>query len=213
VEGVSQNEPIMISSSTSLPKSTASSKRGEYKGQEFIRGSDEDSDESLPDLDVLINQSMRSKLAPKPRHVSEEIKRTDKDKKLFGATFETLIKQAQANHERNFKIDDINKKLREDGTASYFSNETGIEATEEALASILPDSSDEKGAKARRVTRAIQRTEALQYEPVFHFFGEVPPHNPAKFPKDCLPGDGWAKSLLGATKLKVNEAFISNQEY
>jgi hypothetical protein len=210
VEGTSHNEPVMISSSLSIPPSTASSKRIEYKGHEFVRGSDEDSEGSLPDLDVIINQSMRSKLDPKPRHVSEEIRKTEKQKKPFGSSFEALMKQAQANHERKFKLEDIDKKLREDGTASYFSNETNLEATEEALASILPDSSDEKGSKAKRVTRAIQRTEALQYEPVFHFFGESPPQNLAKFPKECLPGDGWAKSLLGTTRLVVPRARIAN---
>src|ERR1700759_648068 len=68
--GIARSDPIIID--LSGPKLTQTGKRIEYKGHGFVRDSDEDSDESLEDLDVIL-KDMRSKASPRARALPEEL--------------------------------------------------------------------------------------------------------------------------------------------
>lgn len=193
--GIARCDPIIIDASA--PKSTQAGKRIEYKGHEFVRDSDEDSDESLEDLDVIL-KDMRSKAPPRAKALPEDLTKRKEGKKQLKYSLDMLLKQAQDNHDRASRLNDIDAKLTEDGTVSHISNETGIEAAEEVLVSLLKDESGDTLDNAKRVTQAMQRTEVLQFEPVFHFFEVVTPLQRSEFPKDCLTGYEWSKSFLGS---------------
>jgi hypothetical protein len=187
-----------VGSSASNPTQTG--KRIEYKGHEFVRDTDEESDESLEDLDVIL-KDMRSKASPRAKALPVELTKKKEDKKPLKYSLDVLLKQAQDNHDQTSRLKDINAKLTEDGTTSYVSNETGIEAAEDVLASLLKDEFGDSRENAKRVTQAMQRTEVLQFEPVYHFFGEATSSQQSKFPKDCLSGDGWSKPFIGSLNL------------
>jgi hypothetical protein len=190
------SESLTISSSQI--KATQGSKRIEYKGHEFVRGSDEDTDDSLEDLDVIL-QSMRSSAAPKPKPLPEHLLKHEPQKKKWKYSFDALLKQTEDLQDRNARIKDMDAKLKEDGTASYLSSEKGLVPTEALLASALPNekNDDKKMDKVQRVAQAIQRTEALEYEYIFHFFEETSPTDQSTFPKDISSNNGWLKSFIG----------------
>jgi hypothetical protein len=186
--------------SSSLPRSSDKSKRGMYKGMEFVRGSsdDDDSDAPLPDLDELLKVN-RSKLPPKPKPIPEGIRFRPKQTKDINRA-ETMIQDLQRDQERQRRIESLETKLREDGTASYLSNGTGIEASEETLKAVYRTDGEEGDAKAKKVLEAMQRTEALKYEHVFHYFDTSSAYQNPKFPKESLPRDFWAKQLDNETQ-------------
>jgi hypothetical protein len=196
--GTTPMDPIMISSSGSVPKSAQSSRRIEVKGIKLVIDSDDDSD-NLPDVDIML-QAHRSNLLSKPR-VPQPVLKKAKEPKPSKHSIDNLLKEVQADRDRSLRINQIDQKLREDGSASYFSTDSRKETAEKLLVSILKDDSDDqdaggKGSKAREVVKALERTEALQYEPVFHFFQETVPTPPTLMPpRVSLPGDGWATAV------------------
>jgi hypothetical protein len=73
-----------------------------------------------------------------------------------------------------------------------------FEMTEEAVAGQLGDSED--GDKAKRILRAMKRTDALENNCVFHLFKEeVEPSTTQEptFPIACLPEQGWVAQFEG----------------
>ncbi|ORY12340.1 hypothetical protein BCR34DRAFT_303778 [Clohesyomyces aquaticus] len=63
---------------------------------------------------------------------------------------------------------------------------------EEVLAGVMKD--DEDGDKARRLYLAMQRTNALDYNNVFHLFDHkfsIDSLTQSPFPSECLPKHGW----------------------
>lgn len=185
----------MISSSATVSLSTPGSRRVEYKGKEYIRGSDEDSDD-LQDLDVIIHQ--RRAIAPvEARPPPVKITKKENDTKKWQDSMSAIFKQMENDQAAATRIKEMDNQLREDGTLSYLSNGNGAQAVDDILADIY-NKNDSNGEvdKAAKVKQAMARTEAMRYEPAFHFFEATIPPLISKYPKDCFPGDAWAKPLL-----------------
>lgn len=74
----------------------------------------------------------------------------------------------------------------------------GLAIDEDVLADVVHD--EEEGEdRAKRLYLAMQRTNALDAECVFHFFGEPNAQAPssAPFPTQSLPQHGWTACLEG----------------
>lgn len=79
-----------------------------------------------------------------------------------------------------------------------------FEMTEKAIAEQIGN--DEDGDEAKRIFRAMKRTDALENNCVYHLFKEkVEPSSTqeAPFPIACLPEQGWAAQFDGEDVSKV----------
>lgn len=74
---------------------------------------------------------------------------------------------------------------------------------EDTLAGVVNDEDGED--KAKRLYRAMQRTNALDTECIFHFFGNKPRKGTrrAPFPLHSLPRHGWAANFEGANQASL----------
>src|ERR1700733_4551654 len=99
-EGASLADPIMISSSASVPKSTQSSRRIDIKGVQVVIDSDDDSDD-LPDVDIML-QAYRSERVFKPPRLPEPTinKKKEKQSKQTKQIMDNLLKELQADRDR-----------------------------------------------------------------------------------------------------------------
>jgi hypothetical protein len=113
----------------------------------------------------------------------------------------SLVKQSQRGRASEARVAEINKKLAEDGNTSRTSNHNRLDVDESVLTSLLVTGRDDDSeTSAKRTMQAIQRTEALDHDYVWHFFGEQSPPSHAKFPRKCLPQASWSGVLKGASK-------------
>lgn len=94
---------------------------------------------------------------------------------------------------------DAMSKLQRDRALSR----KGCDIDEKLLASVVRDDEDEDGnERAQRVLQAMERTDALRMDCVWHCFADgwlSPPSNP--FPVHSLPNAGWQTLLKGIWSL------------
>jgi len=168
-------------------------------GEPVVLNSDSDSDD-LPEFDF---GELLSK--PNPKSTVTRLKDKDAAKKDVlrkppsnrkeGDSFTLFVQKAQQHAETERKIAqfkaDLEKPIAEDAPSTEF------DISEEALADAVNDEEDPE--KAKRLYLAMQRTNALHSDCVFHFFDESL-HSATKgpsFPMDALPNHRWTSSFQG----------------
>lgn len=106
---------------------------------------------------------------------------------------QTAQKNAEAEREIAEVKADLDKPLVEERQP------VGIQISEETLADAVHD--DEDPDKVRRLYQAMQRTNALQSESVFHFFDEektTSTKNTSPFPMRSIPDHRWTSNFQGS---------------
>lgn len=156
--------------------------------------SDSDSDD-LPEFDF--GETMPVASGSKTNGgVEIDVLRRPPPKREDDNSFSLFVQKAQQHAERERKIAeskaDLEKPIVKDTLVADF------DISEEVLADAVKDEEDPQ--KARRLYLAMQRTNALHSECVFHFFDEgqnvsVPKGSP--FPMGCLPNHRWTLNFEG----------------
>ncbi|KAF2873178.1 hypothetical protein BDV95DRAFT_569037 [Massariosphaeria phaeospora] len=200
--------------SQSSANSAGSKKRTVSNGEQVVLNSDSETD-SLPELDwgeppqglketrVPMPATTRSKSA---RHGEDELRRPGPaQKRSEKASFSRLVQAAQKIAELEQKIADgkadLDKPLDDTPPPEFI-------VSEEAMAQVM--NNDEDPEKAKRLYLAMQRTNALHSECVFHFFQEdVFSCSPAEseFPIGSLPDHQWVENLQDQTAR--DQAFLT----
>ncbi|KNG50283.1 hypothetical protein DDE82_002361 [Stemphylium lycopersici] len=183
------------------------SKRTTSNGEEVVLNSDSD-DDSLPDLDFGI-PTPKAKPAPTTTattttttittrskrmvdHDDDGLRKPTKKPKDDKRKFHSLVQTAQKNLETERRIQE-HKAALEEAEEVPVTKRTNVD--EEVLGQVVQDGDDPE--KARRLFQAMQRTNATQMEPTFHFFEEttdtIPVRN--KFPINCLPRHRWSSNF------------------
>lgn len=168
----------------------------------MVRNSDSETD-SLPELDWgdssnnLKTTSRATMAKPRERTAQDGLRKPPK-KPRDGKSFSLFVQAAQKSAEAERKIAevkaDLDKPLETTPPPDF-----GI--SEEALADAVHD--DDDPDKAKRLYLAMQRTNALQMDCVFHFFrenledSEGSHAKEATFPTDKLPKHRWTTSFAG----------------
>lgn len=165
-------------------------------------------DDSLPDLDFGI-PTPKAKPAPTTTattttttittrskrmvdHDDDGLRKPTKKPKDDKRKFHSLVQTAQKNLETERRIQE-HKAALEEAEEVPVTKRTNVD--EEVLGQVVQDGDDPE--KARRLFQAMQRTNATQMEPTFHFFEEttdtIPVRN--KFPINCLPRHRWSSNF------------------
>ncbi|KAF2257411.1 hypothetical protein BU26DRAFT_558798 [Trematosphaeria pertusa] len=205
-------EPRPPSTSQSSANSAGTSKRVVSNGEEVVRNSDSETD-SLPELDWgdssnnLKTTSRATMAKPRERTAQDGLRKPPK-KPRDGKSFSLFVQAAQKSAEAERKIAevkaDLDKPLETTPPPDF-----GI--SEEALADAVHD--DDDPDKAKRLYLAMQRTNALQMDCVFHFFrenledSEGSHAKEATFPTDKLPKHRWTTSF--AAQPARDQAFLT----
>ncbi|QDS70317.1 hypothetical protein FKW77_008414 [Venturia effusa] len=160
---------------SSLLRSSQPSKRVVAHGQEVVLGSDEDSDESLPDVGVLFK---RKKPNPAPKIDVDE----SKPKEKYAFSMQALLQEEKQAKAADARIEAARSRLQ---TYSNIGPEgNGQIVTSESAMACLVEHADQDEGNARRVKDALRRTEVLDYHEVWHFFDDdLPAIRPNPFPR------------------------------
>lgn len=198
------------------PPQSSGSRRIVKNGVVIVRSSDteEDSDSSLEDVSVILNRpkipSSASSTPPIRTTMEDESGRATnmfarrpihsrtrappRPKPSYQFSLAALV---------DFTREDVNSAVRiADAKAELEMKKEGLSASKKdaidqaLLASVIEDGEDDH--KAQRLLQAIERTDALHKDTVWHFFEDqasatLPRSSP--FPKDALPSQGWARIL------------------
>jgi hypothetical protein len=198
--------------SQSSANSAGNSKRVVSNGEPVVLNSDSDSDD-LPEFDF-------GEPTSKPTSTVRGLKGKDGDEdnvlrrpppeRKGGKSFSLFVQRAQQHAETERKIAevraDLEKPVAEDAPLADF------DISEEVLADAVNDEEDPD--KAKRLYLAMQRTNALHSECVFHFFDKDLDGNASRgspFPMNCLPNHRWTSSFKGQS-LFVEMCVLSNLE-
>ncbi|KAF2202091.1 hypothetical protein GQ43DRAFT_392796, partial [Delitschia confertaspora ATCC 74209] len=211
-----------------------SSRRCFKGGQEVVTNSDPETDSSeddLPSLDfgVITNPSPQpTPIKPsKPTPVREEIRSTrstlvlgkrkafqsnlHKQAKPSTASLSFLVADARKDAERARKIAEIKADLEEE--IEDAPDIEGHAFDENALVRMMDN--DEDGDKVQRLKLAMQRTNAIHLNTVWHSFDEKASRAPVRripFPSRALPqGQRWAASFQNSRKR--DQAFLSGHAH
>lgn len=151
---------------SSLMQSSQPSKRIVSHGQEVVLGSDDDSDDSLPDVGVLFKKKKKN---PAPKvHVAEP-----EPKQKYAFSMQALLQEEKQAKAAEARIEAAKSRLQ-----IYSNNEmdqNGQIVTSESAMACLVENVDQDEGNARRVKEALRRTEVLDYHDVWHFFDEETP--------------------------------------
>ena len=138
-----------------------------------------------------------------PSHVSGNKGRVDSSFPKTGYKFslDSLLDKASEEEAAQARLAVI--KARIDAISTSKTNKAlsrkARDIDEKFLASVVGDDEDEdSNERAQRVLQAMERTDALRMDCVWHFFAEEwlsPPSNP--FPLHSLPTAGWQSILKG----------------
>ncbi|KAF2465956.1 uncharacterized protein BDR25DRAFT_81533 [Lindgomyces ingoldianus] len=210
---------------TTCPPSTSQSstnssgsKRIVLNGEQMVQNSDSDTDsDSLEEIDfglkkkspprkiILDDFKANGKTRGGPTLRSGPFSRTqknalrrpsDRPAKFSKSSLNHLAAKAQqfSEIERDIAENkaDMEKPVEQDPTLD-------LVISEEVLAGVVTD--QEGGDKAKRLYLAMQRTNALDHNHVFHFFSDkFDPSSvkPSDFPSECLPNQHWATNFEGS---------------
>jgi hypothetical protein len=164
-------------------------------GTEVVLGSDDDSDASLEDIEQLLVSHKSPQTTVLPR------KRRREDSRPVRLDLATLVRRKEEESESKARIAEIEKKLERKSAAN--GGQTKI--TEESIAELVEDGTEENKGKAKRLLKVMMRSEALRMEPVWYFFSDDGP-TPEKrrpFPSSCLPDEPWAAHLMQRKHLLI----------
>jgi hypothetical protein len=173
----------------------------------MVLNSDSDSDlELLEELDFGLSkstpQTKKPEIAVSPVTRSSVKRRDDglpkppKEVKSGTGAFSKLIRSLQEDAAAEKDMDLWKSVLEEDPTEPTGPAESTID--ENLIEGVVDDKEGE--SKAKRLYMAMQRTNALDSDCVFHFFGETPDTESSAskpFPFDSLPSHGWASCFNG----------------
>jgi hypothetical protein len=173
------------------------SKRIIHNGTEVVLGSDDDSDASLEDLDILLAPRRHSK---SPSKVLPQKRRREESQQVR-LDIPALVRRKQEERESKARIAEIEKKLQDKSS----NNGGKSKITEESIAEFVEDGTEESKGRARKLLQVMKRTEALRVEPVWYFFSEdgPTPEKRAAFPSSCLPEEPWAAHLMQREHLSM----------
>jgi len=203
-----------LSSARDLPSTARSqplAKRVTIGGQEVVRGSDEESDDSLEleDLDAILARRNPSVAVTQPQRgpqTGRVMKRTANgvkkpaDPKANAQErinkMEKMRKDVQAAKESRERMAALNMKLNDNNSPSEATNTGKLEITEELLKATKVHKGNEDHEQIKRTMDAMKRIEALQQEIVWHFFDSNPPEPPPPaFPSKALSNEPWMAPL------------------
>lgn len=176
--------------------STNTSKRVFSDGQPVVLNSDSDSD-SLSDLDeILLGPSFKPKASTMvPLNASKNggLRKPPKRPRDDGA-FKRLVQAAHKNAETDRHIAEVQETLDKPTEETLESN---LQINEDLIANTVHDDDDPE--KAKRLYAAMQRTNALHVDCVFHLFGQGSDRkrNNVSFPMKSLPQHAWTSSFEG----------------
>jgi hypothetical protein len=189
----------------------STTKRMVHTGVELVRDSEDESGDSLEDLDDII-AAVRPKRTQKQKDAEGKaiiidletpkfkLKMADKGpaKSKFKTSLADLIKMDQETKEAEARVAQMEQKLKADGLSDLGSVSGRAAITQEILAATLEDGTENTAGKAQKMMAAIERTEALHFQTAFYMFDEPNPaeaDEKVKFPKKYLPISGWGKML------------------
>jgi hypothetical protein len=210
-----------LASNSGLSQARPTAKRVIVRGQEVVRGSDEESDDSLEleDLDDILARrktnnttTTQTQRAPQTGRVMKRIPEAAKkpaDGKLSAQErMQNMRKSVQAAKEAEQRLAELDRKLKTQNTASVSSNRGKFEITKELLVSTGIKAEDDE--QVTRTMDAMKRIEALQQEIVWHFFEDmVPSNDPTPFPSKSITNDPWMAPLKSVDSDKIDAAFKS----
>ncbi|KAJ4297620.1 hypothetical protein N0V90_005513 [Kalmusia sp. IMI 367209] len=189
------------------------SKRVLSNGKEVVLNSDSDSD-SLADLDALWDdppvkpKAVTAVATPRTRGASkdDDLLRQPPKRRKDDDVFKLFVQTAQKNAEMEKRIAqaqaDLDKPLHEDHP------ERSVQINEDLVANTVHD--DDDPDKAKKLYAAMQRTNALHVNCVFHFFNEgsdSPTTTNPPFPMNSLPQHGWTSNF--EEPASRDQAFLS----
>lgn len=207
-----------IPTSTDVPQATQTrviAKKMTTAGRQYIPGSDDESDDSLQDLDVLLARNRPAVSATRASQTGRSIKRAADTLKNPAATklhakerMAQLNSIAQAQLQKEESLKSIEGQLKEMDSASVNTNTGKLELTEELLKNTGGLEQDQEEAK--RTIDSLKRIEALQEDITFHFFEEkMAPIKRRPFPRTALTNDAWMRPLKSLDNDKIDNAFKS----
>lgn len=159
--------PSMASTSfSSLLRSSQPSKRVVSHGQEVVLGSDDDSEDSLPDVGVLFK---KKKPNPAPKAQVDEVE----PKPKYTFSMKALLQEEKQAKAADARIEAAKSRLQTYSKPQLEQN--GQIVTNKSVMACLVENGDQDEGSARRVKEALRRTEILDYHNVWHFFNEEPP--------------------------------------
>lgn len=175
----SQTAPTVSTSFSSLLRSSQPSKRIMSHGREIILGSDEDSDDSLPDVESLFKKK-KPNPAPKVQAAEPE------QKQKYAFSMAALLQEEKEANAARARIEAAKSKLQMYGNQR--TQQAGQVVTSESAMACLVENIDQDEGHARRVKEALRRTEVLDYHDVWHFFDEeIPVCGKNAFPRFQTP--------------------------
>ncbi|KAF2689501.1 hypothetical protein K458DRAFT_384140 [Lentithecium fluviatile CBS 122367] len=197
--------------SQSSGNSAGTSKRTVSNGEEVVLNSDSDSD--LPAFDW---DEPTTKPKPKPMARTTRMKpneealkdglRKPPPRRQEGVSFSRFVETVHQHVEKERKIAEVKAHLEKPLVEETPSVDFDI--SEDTLAAAVNDEEDPD--KAKRLFQAMERTNAMHSECVFHFFeegwnGSTPTDSP--FPMDSLPNHRWTSSF--EEQSTRDQAFLS----
>ncbi|KAH8730642.1 hypothetical protein GQ44DRAFT_606366 [Phaeosphaeriaceae sp. PMI808] len=179
---------------------SSTSKRIVSKGEQVVLNSDSDTD-SLPDLDwggpTIVVRTATSTVHSKrtSEDISDGLRRPVRKEKKAKRPIDQVIETVQKNREIERIVSehkaDLEKHVEEGPTLDFILDE-------EMLGQAVEDDDDPE--KAHRLFFAMQRTNAIHVESVFHFFsGNCHTKNHIVFPIQSLPQQRWTSIFQDAS--------------
>lgn len=127
--------------------------------------------------------------------------------------FRNLVQSLQKDNEVELKLAEwkalLEEKLEEESDSS---DKAASTIDESLLAGVVNDDAGEE--KAKRLYLAMQRTNALESDCVFHFFGDAPKCGSTRrttFPSHILPRQGWTSCFDGKMSRSISARVIANK--
>lgn len=179
---------------------SGASKRVVSNGEHVVLNSDSD-DDSLPDLDWGAHAATIKQVAPSTRSKritaydeadDDDLRKPEKKARNKKGATEHIFESALENMEVEQLIETHKAGLaREEEVTRFVFNE-------QTLGQAIQNEDDPE--QAHRLLLAMQRTNAVQAESVFHFFQDISDTIAvqSKFPVRCLPQHRWTSSFRGA---------------
>jgi len=186
------------------------SKRVVSNGEPVVLDSDSDGEEFI-DLDALWEDS------PKKSKIETQAPASRSDKKpqdgglrrppkkpRENKAFALFVQTARQSDELEQHIAQVKADL--DKPLPEHLSSTELDVSEEMLANAVNHHDDPN--KAKKLYLAMQRTNALHTDPVFHFFDQDAPLTPSRdppFPISCLPEHEWTDRFTGSESCPPSE--------
>lgn len=177
---------------------SGASKRVVSNGEQIVLNSDSDSD-SLPDIDWGVPTTSSRTVVPTTRsrrtieYDNDGLRKPETKPRSKKRTFDHVFETAQKHKEleRVITAHKAHLNKNEEDAAVFVFNE-------DALGQAVHDDDDPE--QAHRLFLAMQRTNAMQEEKVFHFFRDISDSIAvqSRFPADSLPEHRWTYNFRGA---------------